>query len=44
MELLDDTSVEVTTGNIILVVFEHFVRTFEGRCEQEIFLGATNVV
>ncbi len=47
MELLNDTSVEVTASNIILVMFEHFIGTFEGRselCGQEVFLGATNVI
>ena len=46
MELLDDTGVEVATGNIVLVMFEHFVGTTEGSselCGQEGLLGSTDV-
>ena len=46
MELLNNTGVEVTTGNIVLVMFEHFVGTTERSCElggQEGLLGSTDV-
>ena len=46
MELLDDTGVEVATGNIVLVMFEHFVGTAKRSSElggQEGFLGSTDV-
>jgi hypothetical protein len=46
MKELDDTSIEVATGNIILVMLEHFERAFE-RCSklgrQGIFLSMSVV-
>ena len=46
MEELDDTSIEMATGNIILVMLQAFVGAFEG-CNklggQEIFLRTTDV-
>ena len=46
MEKLDDASIEMATGNIILVVLQDFVGAFEG-CNkpggQEIFLSTTDV-
>lgn len=46
MKLLNNTSVEVAAGNIVLVMLEHFIGTFEWCCElvgQEVFLGTTDV-
>jgi hypothetical protein len=46
MEELYDTSILVATGNIILVMLQHFERAFEScskRGGQEIFLGTANV-
>ena len=47
MELLYDTSVEVTTGNIVLDMLEHFIGTAvrcSELCWQEILVGATDNV
>ncbi len=46
MELLNNTGVEVSTGHIVLVMFEYFVGTTEGSSElggQEGLLGSTDV-
>ena len=46
MEELNDAGIKVATGNIILVMLQHFIRTFEGCGElrgQEIFLRTTDV-
>ncbi len=46
VELLNDTGVEVATGNIVLVMLEHFIGTTERGSElsrQEGLLGSTNV-
>ena len=46
MEELNDAGIEMATGNIILVMLQHFIGTFEGCRElrgQEIFLGTMDV-
>ena len=46
VEQLDDSGIEVTTGNIVLVLLEDFVGTFVGcseLCRQEVILGASDV-
>ena len=46
VELLNYTGVEVSTGNVVLVMFEHFIGTAERSSElgrQEGFLGSTDV-
>ena len=46
MELLNNTGVEVATGNIVLVMFEHFVGTAKRSselCRQESLLWSTDV-
>ena len=46
MEELNDTGIKMAAGNIILVMLQHFIRTFEGCGElsgQEIFLRTTDV-
>ena len=46
VELLDNTGVEVPTGNIVLVMLEHFIGAAERSSKlggQEGFLGATDV-
>jgi len=46
MEELNDTGIEMAASDIILVMLEHFIGTFEGSSElggQEIFLRTTNV-
>ena len=46
MEELNDAGIEMVTGNIILVMLQHFIGTFEGCREfrgQEIFLGTTDI-
>ena len=46
MEELNDTGIEMATGNIILVMLQHFIRAFEGCGEfsgQEIVLRTTDV-
>jgi len=46
MEELNDTGIEMAAGNIILVMLQLFIRTFEGCGElsgQEIFLRTTDI-
>jgi len=46
MEELNDACIEMATGNIILVMLQHFIGTFEGRselCGQEVFLRTADV-
>ena len=46
MEDLNDAGIEMATGNIIFVMFQHFIRTFERcseLCGQEIFLRTADV-
>jgi len=46
MEELNDAGIEMVTGNIIFVMLQHFIGTFEGCRElrgQEIFLRTTDV-
>ena len=46
MEELNDTGIEMAAGSIILVMLQHFIRTFEGcgeLCGQEIFLRTADV-
>ena len=46
MELLDNTGVEMPTGNVVLVMLENFIGTAERSSElgrQEGFLGTTDV-
>jgi hypothetical protein len=46
MEDLNDAGIEVATGNIILVMLQHFIGTLEGCSEfrgQEVFLRTADV-
>ena len=46
MEELNDACIEMATGNIIFVMLQHFIGTFEGCSElrgQEVFLGTADV-